>query len=374
MNPQASQVTPDFKGLGGRSAQILQDIRREILSGVFPAGGKLPTEQELCFRFKVSRPTVRKAMGKLVDEGLITVRAGAGMFVNPGPRGEPCVMRAIAVMYPFAAGLPAEMQQAILARGYLPVLLTQPPAAMSSKLERLFLEAVLQDRCHALVGVCSPEAPANEDLLRLIAARGTRVVHVEPHGMDLPAHSYLMPDYRLAGSHAAVALLLAGYDEVVLVAVDTEPRDKLIAQGFLEMVASHRGGEATGCVIHGDLVRNEKTRRLFQERITKPGGSIGVACTSAAAAAAARLQLEAAGWEIPGRAGLVQVQLTDGPEAPGEELVDAIVVDRLKCLADAVEAVLEPAWKGLRTLVRPRILARGTIRRPHPEKLAREAG
>jgi DNA-binding GntR family transcriptional regulator len=45
------------------------------------AGAPLPSEKELCDELSVSRNTVRRAYGLLVDEGLVVRRQGVGAFV-----------------------------------------------------------------------------------------------------------------------------------------------------------------------------------------------------------------------------------------------------------------------------------------------------
>lgn len=56
-------------------ASVLQD---NILTGHYCAGDRLPSEADLCAHFKVSRPTLREALGRLTALGLITARRGAG--------------------------------------------------------------------------------------------------------------------------------------------------------------------------------------------------------------------------------------------------------------------------------------------------------
>jgi len=43
----------------------------------------IQSERELCRMFGVSRPTVRHAVRQLVEEGLLAVRQGQGVFINP---------------------------------------------------------------------------------------------------------------------------------------------------------------------------------------------------------------------------------------------------------------------------------------------------
>jgi GntR family transcriptional regulator len=68
--------------------QVANALKDEIVSGVFPIGSLLPTENELCARFSVSRNTVREALRRLREEGLISSRRGAGSTVEP-PRASP---------------------------------------------------------------------------------------------------------------------------------------------------------------------------------------------------------------------------------------------------------------------------------------------
>ncbi len=68
--------------------QVVQALKGEIVKGVYPVGGQLPTEEELCGRFGVSRYTVREALRRLRDDRLVASRQGAGtVVVRPGESG-----------------------------------------------------------------------------------------------------------------------------------------------------------------------------------------------------------------------------------------------------------------------------------------------
>lgn len=60
--------------------RVLDVLRRDILAGA-PTGARLPTEEALCRRFGVSRHTVREALRRLREEGLVASRQGAGTTV-----------------------------------------------------------------------------------------------------------------------------------------------------------------------------------------------------------------------------------------------------------------------------------------------------
>lgn len=62
--------------------QLMQRLRADIAGGVYPAHSRIPSEQELCETYGVSRVTVRKALGELTQEGLLKRQQGKGTFVS----------------------------------------------------------------------------------------------------------------------------------------------------------------------------------------------------------------------------------------------------------------------------------------------------
>jgi DNA-binding GntR family transcriptional regulator len=65
--------------------QIVQALKREIVSGVYPVDSQLPPEGALQQRFDVSRHTIREALRELREAGLVASRQGFGTTVlRPG--------------------------------------------------------------------------------------------------------------------------------------------------------------------------------------------------------------------------------------------------------------------------------------------------
>ena len=60
---------------------IAEELRKEIISRPLPPHTRLPSEPELVERFGVARETVRKALARLQDQGLIYSRQAVGSFV-----------------------------------------------------------------------------------------------------------------------------------------------------------------------------------------------------------------------------------------------------------------------------------------------------
>src|SRR5690242_10797376 len=84
---------PDRRGVGHvnyrpgipRYVQIADAIRRDLRG----EGERIPSEHELCAKFKVSRPTVRQALDVLVHEGRLFRHAGRGTFSTATSGADP---------------------------------------------------------------------------------------------------------------------------------------------------------------------------------------------------------------------------------------------------------------------------------------------
>ncbi|MBI2017074.1 MAG: GntR family transcriptional regulator [Candidatus Rokubacteria bacterium] len=67
-----------------RYLQIADVLRRELRG----EGERIPSEHQLCARFRVSRPTIRQALEVLVQEALLYRHAGRGTFSTPTSGGD----------------------------------------------------------------------------------------------------------------------------------------------------------------------------------------------------------------------------------------------------------------------------------------------
>ena len=65
--------------------QAYAHLFHKIVTGDFKEGDVLPSENELCGLFGVSRPVVRQALQRLRADNLIASRRGSGSFVQSRP-------------------------------------------------------------------------------------------------------------------------------------------------------------------------------------------------------------------------------------------------------------------------------------------------
>ncbi len=75
VEPFSSDGTPRYQ-------QLRAVLAREILDGHHPVGSLLPPEPQLCERFGVSRHTLREAVRKLCEQGLVSRHQGIGTRVK----------------------------------------------------------------------------------------------------------------------------------------------------------------------------------------------------------------------------------------------------------------------------------------------------
>ena len=76
--------------------QIMDDVRRALVSGALRPEDPLPSVRELAADLVVNPRTVSQAYQELEREGVVYVRRGQGTFVSPGALADAAERRAVA--------------------------------------------------------------------------------------------------------------------------------------------------------------------------------------------------------------------------------------------------------------------------------------
>jgi DNA-binding GntR family transcriptional regulator len=88
--PMAPEDPPKYR-------VIADDLRRQIESGLYAPGSRLPSKRDLMQTYEVALATVNSAVRVLVSAGLVETRQGSGMFAceppEPGPSDEDILTR-----------------------------------------------------------------------------------------------------------------------------------------------------------------------------------------------------------------------------------------------------------------------------------------
>lgn len=123
---------------------IAETLRDEIRDGLYPSGGKLPTEAQLSARFGVNRHTVRHALARMNEDGITVSRRGSGVFVASHPPAD------------YHLGKRVSFHQNIAATGRAPsreVLRIETRPAKTEEREALGVDLV-----HVIEGISSGDA------------------------------------------------------------------------------------------------------------------------------------------------------------------------------------------------------------------------
>jgi GntR family transcriptional regulator len=82
-------MVPNMDDLGRadvpRYIQLANLIRRRIDNGMYPPGGRVPSEVTFVQETGFARDTVRKAINLLIEEDRLYIVRGLGTFVGPRP-------------------------------------------------------------------------------------------------------------------------------------------------------------------------------------------------------------------------------------------------------------------------------------------------
>lgn len=136
--------------------RVYRRLADDIAAGRLAPGTRLPTERRLCAVFGTSRATVRRALERLTEEGLIEPASGRSRAVSGGPLAEPPNALMSFTELGSARGLQASSR--VLRAGVRPATLEEAdrfgvaPGADLFELERVrFLDGIAVALDHAVV-------------------------------------------------------------------------------------------------------------------------------------------------------------------------------------------------------------------------------
>jgi GntR family transcriptional regulator, arabinose operon transcriptional repressor len=214
---------------------IYRHFRRLIVSGVLPAGHRLPTEKAIEQEFGVSRITAVRALSLLMEEGLIERVQGSGSYVRgPVPRND-TTLQVVSLVSPIRnEGREIELIKGIENRlrqaGFL--------LSVSNSHDKLDIErqivASVRDKVQGLI-IYPVSSIENLDLFQGLTNMHHPVVYVDRYPMSLPC-TYVSCDNFDGGYRIGKAFLDRGHSRIALIYHDivglTSDRDRF--NGFMK--------------------------------------------------------------------------------------------------------------------------------------------
>ncbi len=214
MSPNNQEAQPLFR-------RVRDDLRRQITSGSFAAGARIPSISELCSSHQVSAITVRRALSDLVTEGLLRGAQGRGMFVAEQRPRKAVSSGLIGLIIPesseasrFMAGIRRGIEAGV--GSAVPLLIGI--SEMNARREADLLSDMAR---HQVAGVLVVAATGARDMssdarIRALIDDGLRVVYVDrrPVGMDV---DWVTSDNEQTGRRAGELLLSQGHRRIAFI-------------------------------------------------------------------------------------------------------------------------------------------------------------
>ncbi len=200
--------------------RLYDDLHRQITGRELLPGAVIPSENDLAERYAISRPTVRKMLARLCDNGLLEKRMGKGTFVSePRNRNESGPDR------PFMIGTDSighEMfYYAEIAQG-----MRNSPYGKHIYLNMLDLTEAARGKVpEAVDALLFIRELLPEKAYRMFAKRGIPVAHIN-RKCEYPEVGYITIDHEAEAERAVSLLLNSGCRRVMLFA---KPADKYSA-------------------------------------------------------------------------------------------------------------------------------------------------
>ncbi|MBE6852606.1 MAG: GntR family transcriptional regulator [Ruminococcus sp.] len=192
------------------------ELREAILSGKYPEGHSLPTEEELSVKYKMSRQTVRKALQMLVQEDLIIKRQGSGSTVKSRDSSPKSHIIAVIVTYIDDYIFPGQLsavESVLSSNGYTPIL-----AATGNKVcnERAVLEDLLKKPIDGFLieGTKTAMPNPNFDLYAKLFKRRVPVVFFNSYYPELPGTISVCANNKSGGHELVNHLFDKGHTNI----------------------------------------------------------------------------------------------------------------------------------------------------------------
>lgn len=263
--------------------QVIDWVKESIANGTLQPGDRLLSETELGERFGLSRQTVRRATGELVNEGVVTRVQGSGTYIGDVVRSirserymSIAVISTFFDSYIFPRTLKG-IEQGLSRAGYsMQVSFTDNRITREAAILELILE---KDNVDGIIVEPAKSALPNPNLhyYRELQARNIPILffHASYQGFEAPC--VRIDDRRIAQKMTAV-LADAGHREIAGIFKMDDGQGPLRYEGYLDTLMERRLRVSQHHVIWVDTPLSHHLSDLEDYLLRRIGSSTGVVC------------------------------------------------------------------------------------------------
>lgn len=241
--------------------RLKETIQEHINQGI----DRLPTEEDLCRKYGLSRQTVRLSLSLLEQDGLIAKRQGSGSYLtglSPNPS-----QNLIGILLPdtreyLYPELQFDIQRELMVNGFSTETYE---TGYSIRQERSILESFLQKQFRGLIVAGSRSAlpNPNSDLYRKLDELGCHLLFLQSPYSELTGYPCLIDDNRYGSELLVQHLTRRGHTDIGVIFQMDDFRGSERFRGFLEAMRELKlpvPDEHIGWFHTKDLIRLEKER------------------------------------------------------------------------------------------------------------------
>lgn len=216
---------------------IADELRFQINRGKYASSTVLPTEQALCDEYQVSRQTVRRALGLLIDEGMIESRQGSGTTILRTPAEEPQRHNNVAVITTYISdyifpSILREIEQVLAANDCSPLLFSTQNQVDN---ERRILKELLRSAPNGIIveGSKSVLPNPNTDLYRQLSDSNIPIVFIHSTYSNLQNFPSVTDDNVKGGQMLVEYLHSKGHRDIAGIFKSDDAQGLLRYEGYM---------------------------------------------------------------------------------------------------------------------------------------------
>lgn len=226
--------------------QLKELLKEQIRDGTLKEGDQLPTERDLMEIYHISRATARKALGDLMNEGLIFRKQGVGTFVSKPKLSQDLIAEMSFVRQAIKQGLRPSSRI---------ILKAIEKNTSQSILNTLNLKASAEILMYSVVVYINKEPIAIETVyIPLKAAPGILEKELDKTNI----FDFLQNECKLNLSHSIVEI-----EPILINEFEAEHLDTSIGKPALSVNRVFYAGE-TPTIIHKRILRGERFKYYFK--------------------------------------------------------------------------------------------------------------
>jgi len=281
---------------------VVRDIQSALKAGTLKPGDRLPTEDAMVAQYGVSKQTIRRAVGELVDAGVLVRRQGSGTYVADRQKKQTKTIGVVAT-YLSEYILPSMIrgiEEVTAAAGYQ-FLLRSTGNRMDT--ERELLQYFLEHPVDGLIVEGAKTALPNPNLAlyRKLREQGTALLFLSGYYSALENSIYVVTDDYGGGKMAADCLLSKGHTKIGgIFKVDDQQGHQRFA-GFADACRERGAALRDDCIAWYTTEQRETllTGEQEQEILQMLADCTAVVCYNDQIAAPLMASLLRAGRKVP---------------------------------------------------------------------------